>query len=41
MGIPFLQGTLEDLTVKNFDSNSANGRRAIIDIIEEINKGKT
>jgi len=39
MGIPFLQGTLEDMTVKSFDSNSSNGRRAIIDIVEEINKG--
>lgn len=41
MGIPFLQGTLEDMTVRGFDSTSANGRQAIIDIIEEINRGKT
>ena len=36
MGIPFLQGTLEDMTVRGFDSTSANGRRGIIDITEEI-----
>jgi len=35
IGIPFLQGTLEDMTVRNFDSNSANGRQALIDIIAE------
>ena len=38
MGVPFLQGTLEDMTARGFDSNSANGRQAIIDIVEEINK---
>ena len=36
MGIPFLQGTLEDMTVRVFDSTSTNGRQGIIDIIEEI-----
>jgi len=38
IGIPLLQGTLEDMTVRNFDSNSTNGRQAIIDIIETLNK---
>ncbi|XP_065914290.1 PRELI domain containing protein 3B-like [Dysidea avara] len=40
IGIPFLQGTLEDMTVRNFESTSTNGRQAIIDIIEKSNKEK-